>query len=679
MYPVEFTYGVVYVSERRLIMKHYLKTWFFIDFMSILPFDILGLLLQSGDVRQLKLLRVVRLLRLLKLARLLRGLRILKRWEVEVGISYRRMTLFGLLVTVCLAAHWIGCFLGIVSSLEGDVCHGLPDDAVDCTMTWFSPAAMEMVESGKDLTGYHRYVVALYVASTVIVHPHALPPKNEFEYIPFIMLIFFGGFIWTRVISRSTALITSMDRHVIHYQQTMDDLNIITAQHRLSTTLRRRLRCFFMNTRDSSQRDTWVGLTKRMSPTLKLEVLYQMSKDWIRRVPYLAGTSKLFLMEITMHLNSQRYGQKEVFGDNFRLYIMKAGICNWIQGEGKNSLLRAGCVWGEEHLLLNNWELLRPNTASSITFVEVLSLDRDMFTQVCSEYPEYDQTMRWYYRNYAVSRGIMVYAAKSRKGLTPQSSKDFKLPKEFTDEEDVLADSIKDQQGRAKRQLRKSVTSPSNLDSKRPKKPLLLDIVREADPSSPKSNGPQNRKLDNSSEVEKRLTERLDTMRNEFDGRFNEFDSRFGALETMLRKEFAALRSRDSGQNEAPVHPRDERDPGKDSAKLKMHFESDQSNNQCEFPTKLIEDGQPILPVVSKASSLSPRLHDKQAGVLFKTQASVQASVQAKVSHLHYWRQQDVKLVYLSEGSIAGSKGSVAALGHKTKQKKQANNAKDYV
>ena len=34
--------------------------WFSIDFMSILPFDILGIILESGDVRQLKMLRIDR-------------------------------------------------------------------------------------------------------------------------------------------------------------------------------------------------------------------------------------------------------------------------------------------------------------------------------------------------------------------------------------------------------------------------------------------------------------------------------------------------------------------------------------------------------------------------------------------------------------------------------------------
>ena len=43
--------------------------------VSILPFDLVGLLVDSSSVSQLKVLRIVRLLRLVKLVRMLKGSR----------------------------------------------------------------------------------------------------------------------------------------------------------------------------------------------------------------------------------------------------------------------------------------------------------------------------------------------------------------------------------------------------------------------------------------------------------------------------------------------------------------------------------------------------------------------------------------------------------------------------
>ena len=82
-----------YVVEHRLIAKNYLTGWFIIDFVSILPFDTLGMVMESEDISQLKIFRIVRLARLLKLLRVLRSSRIFKRWESRVGMQHSTTTM----------------------------------------------------------------------------------------------------------------------------------------------------------------------------------------------------------------------------------------------------------------------------------------------------------------------------------------------------------------------------------------------------------------------------------------------------------------------------------------------------------------------------------------------------------------------------------------------------------
>lgn len=131
-------------------------------------------------------------------------------------------------------------------------------------------------------------------------------------------------------------------------------------------------------------------------------------------MPYLAGTSKLFLMEVTMHLKTHLYAKHETFGENFTLYILKAGMGNWSKGNGKICLLTSGSVWGEEHLLLTRAELLRPNTTTTMTFSEALSLERKSFNGVCEEYPEYSHRLRRQRNWYVVSRSILAMVAKEQ-------------------------------------------------------------------------------------------------------------------------------------------------------------------------------------------------------------------------------------------------------------------------
>ena len=95
------------------IARRYLTSWFLIDFISVLPFDLIDLLLVSGgqceaegmpdsslsaytydsssalaDPGMLMALKLIRLLRLLKLARVLRASRILNRWDSSISMSY---------------------------------------------------------------------------------------------------------------------------------------------------------------------------------------------------------------------------------------------------------------------------------------------------------------------------------------------------------------------------------------------------------------------------------------------------------------------------------------------------------------------------------------------------------------------------------------------------------------
>jgi len=415
-FTIVHRYGTTVVNSRRVIAKRYIKSWFFIDFISILPFDVIAIVVESQEVSQLQFLRGVRLLRLLKLTRLLRGLRIFRRYSVEMGFSYRRMTLWKLVGMVAVSAHWMSCMLGLVSRLQGEICHG-SNSSTDCVETWLSEAATSIVtENGNELSPFHMYIVALYTTSTIIVHPHVYEPTDFWERVSFIVMVFTGGFIWTRVISRSTAIMTSLDRHTIAYHQNMDDLNAISHELHLSQDLKRNLRAYFMEARRTSHKATWLELQVKMSPTLRTEVAYQLHKTWMRRIPYFKGLSKFLVSQFSRCLDSLVVAAHETFGSNFTLYILHQGLVGRFSGKrsGKLCVLHPGAVWGEEHLLLTAWWLIVPNTATAITYAELLTLEREAFEKVCFDYPDCQALMRKHYVRYAVFRGI-IHVAKRRR------------------------------------------------------------------------------------------------------------------------------------------------------------------------------------------------------------------------------------------------------------------------
>merc|ERR1711959_1964 len=116
MYPKKTIFGLRMETRHPLIVKHYLETWFLIDLLSILPFDSLGLLLNSPSLQKMKFMKVVRLMRLLKLVRVFKASRVFKRWETRVAINYSKLALVKFIVLMLVSGHWMACFWGLCAN-----------------------------------------------------------------------------------------------------------------------------------------------------------------------------------------------------------------------------------------------------------------------------------------------------------------------------------------------------------------------------------------------------------------------------------------------------------------------------------------------------------------------------------------------------------------------------------
>ena len=102
------------VDDRKVIAYKYLTGWFFIDIMSILPFD---LILNATDLNSLvRFARIGRLYKLVRLTRLLKVLRFMKDRNkfmnlisdvLKVGLGFERLFFF--LLLAILLCHIVAC------------------------------------------------------------------------------------------------------------------------------------------------------------------------------------------------------------------------------------------------------------------------------------------------------------------------------------------------------------------------------------------------------------------------------------------------------------------------------------------------------------------------------------------------------------------------------------------
>eukprot|EP00435_Cladocopium_sp_Y103_P005534 s387_g1.t2 len=374
---------------KRLIALRYLKGWFAIDLASTVPLDYLSP--GSG----LGLLRTIRLLRLLKLLRLARGIRVVRRYQAEFGLSYRKMTLYLLFFSVLAVSHWLACTLGIVHKfeIEYEICSrlDLEEGRTDCSTSWLTEGMRYHADWGDSenptVNIFEAYIMAFYTGERLL----------------FTILLLIGGFMWTQVISRSTAIASSLNAHQLAHQQTMDDLNNIANRLSLSFDMKVRLRKFFLRSQAQHEYQAWQEILSRMSPQLRRDTYREVNVHWVKKVRFFDGCSTSFLVGIAEILEIKMFGEQEHFGQLFHMYIMMGGTASRVINF---NLLLPGMIWGEDHLLLSNPDLVCSNIAVSLTVVEVQEVSKEGFDSVLEDFPDHAQILRREVVKFIVIRGV---------------------------------------------------------------------------------------------------------------------------------------------------------------------------------------------------------------------------------------------------------------------------------
>jgi len=114
------------IDNRKEIAYNYLKGWFTIDILAILPFDYI-LALGNYDVKMVRIVRVGRLYKLVKLTRLLRILKLVKDKNklmkylndlLKVGLGFERLFFFILISIIIM--HIVTCLWIIVAAIQDE-------------------------------------------------------------------------------------------------------------------------------------------------------------------------------------------------------------------------------------------------------------------------------------------------------------------------------------------------------------------------------------------------------------------------------------------------------------------------------------------------------------------------------------------------------------------------------
>jgi hypothetical protein len=260
---------------------HYIKGWFSLDVLSILPFDTIGVVLNSEAFNNLKIVRVIRLLRLLKLLRLARTMTMIERWQNEYSIDFGLLKLCTMFLTVVTMAHWAACGLRLVPELEQDPDHlnwmsskTVPEEWCTVANNWTlhplrCTGELETTVDKASLSV--QYMAAVYWSSftlTTLGYGDIVLDSDAEKLFATILMIMGGG-VYAYIVGSIFGIMASFGELNANFEQNLDLLNKFMDMHRLPHDVMVELREYFRYSKSLAQMQCYQQLLTMMSPKLK--------------------------------------------------------------------------------------------------------------------------------------------------------------------------------------------------------------------------------------------------------------------------------------------------------------------------------------------------------------------------------------------------------------------------
>ncbi|KAK3240751.1 hypothetical protein CYMTET_49426 [Cymbomonas tetramitiformis] len=413
-----------WVYDLRLIRKRYIKGWFAMDVVSVLPFDLLHEGKVTGSYLQtLRILKMVRLLRLVKLLRILRIGRIFRRIESSLSLDYSLIELLKFCSTTLLLSHWIACAFGMIEALEAEsetwlsiyFCRNFERPPPDIVLASDGESTIDFHDSDCDKENIHvseRYVAALYwaVTSLTTIGYGDIVAQNSTEHVFMLFVMLLGAFQYGYIIGALGGVLAMRDVRKNRYIELMTELNCFMDECKFPIGFRLRLREYFRYRFTSTDVKHYHKVLQALSPKLRGEVSMLADNQWIKQVELFRNCPQKFLVEVAMRISQQTYPPLEsIFNEGDEadtMFVVKKGLLLF---EGK--IYRRWDSLKDESLYQVS---IHEDRCVTITFADVWMIQKDSLDEVVAKFPPILKQLRWNSLKKLFRREVMAYAVAVR-------------------------------------------------------------------------------------------------------------------------------------------------------------------------------------------------------------------------------------------------------------------------
>eukprot|EP00930_Biecheleria_cincta_P046272 TRINITY_DN31907_c0_g1_i1.p1 TRINITY_DN31907_c0_g1~~TRINITY_DN31907_c0_g1_i1.p1 ORF type:complete len:724 (+),score=143.42 TRINITY_DN31907_c0_g1_i1:25-2172(+) len=395
--------GEYWLFDHQKIVVAYLKGNFFIDLLSILPLAKLYTLIYEVPTNYVAL--VLHLLTMVKLLRLNRLYRIYHRYQFRMTMSSYTRAIIGSASIVALFLHLSACLWCILGVYQPDV------SWLETLMQLKPEDTAGFMTHGK-VNNLGMYVMALYFSLYTLtgIGYGDVVPQTMPEYVLCVAFMLFGAFLWGAVLGEIVNVLQTASLDEVAFQRDMDTLLDMCKHHGVKQELTRNLQAYLRQSR-SVMHSTFLQekIMTKMNPELAMQLNYALNSRWIGNVWWLKFAARtIFVVKVTIALDSVLYCPEERIGHRDRLYIVVRGIC--IHGA---RVLTKESVWGEDMLLMQDY-LRKCSQTVAMSYLHTTFLTREALMAVAETFPEEQLQLRKHYRILCLMRGIQWLAKQQQ-------------------------------------------------------------------------------------------------------------------------------------------------------------------------------------------------------------------------------------------------------------------------
>ncbi|XP_021096011.1 potassium voltage-gated channel subfamily H member 4 isoform X2 [Heterocephalus glaber] len=377
------------VSAPRSIGLHYLATWFFVDLIAALPFDLLYIFNVT----------VTSLVHLLKTVRLLRLLRLLQKLEPYSQCSAMVLTL--LMSVFVLLAHWMACIWYVIGRREMEA-----NDPLLWDIGWLQELGRRLdapyVNGSAGPSRRSAYIAALYftLSSLTSVGFGNVCANTDAEKVFSVCTMLVGALMHAVVFGNVTAVIQRLYSRRSLYHRRLKDLEDFVRVHRLPRPLEQRVLEYFQTTWAANSGIDANELLRDFPDELRADVAMHLNRE-ILQLPLFGVASRGCLRALSLHIKASFCAPGEYLlrrGDALQAhYYVCSGSLEVLQDSTVLAILGKGDLIGAdipEPGVGPSFVLKTSADVKALTYCGLQQLSSQGLAEVLQLYPEYGAAFR---------------------------------------------------------------------------------------------------------------------------------------------------------------------------------------------------------------------------------------------------------------------------------------------